>query len=1189
MTRSSLGLACLWVTLVACSSENRPPDGMGDAAVDVAVPDVAVDTGSDVASMDAASMDVASMDAAPIDVASPDVPSPDAASPDAAPADVICASGQTGCAGTCVDTRVDARNCGTCGTACPSGQACMAGRCSPTCEGARVTCAVGTGMACFDLQTDANHCGTCETLCPTGQVCAGGRCGCATGERLCGASCVDTATDNGHCGGCGRACPSGQLCTAGACACPAGAVLCGGACTATDADTANCGACGNRCPSGQFCTRGRCSVTCDAPRTVCGSGASLACADTRTDPARCGGCDTACPARANAATTCASGACGFACDAGHGDCDGNPSNGCEADTRASASNCGACGRACAPPPNAAAACAAGVCGFVCNPGFADCDGNPSNGCEVDTRASVSNCGACGNACPGRSNGAAACAAGACGVTCNAGFADCDGAVATGCEVDVRASASHCGACGRACAAGEACVGGSCGMLCGNGAVDPGELCDTTIAAGRAGACPTACNDGAACTADRLVGGGTCAARCEAPAITTCGGADGCCPAGCTMLGDVDCAPRCGNGAVEAGEACDTAIAPGMPGACPSACSAPMACTSVRLSGGGTCAARCDSTVITTCAASDGCCPTGCDPRSDNDCTSCNVCHAGEVGCSPAGLVRSCTYTGGCWVWNAGTACATGLSCSAGRCAAGSVTISTNTELCGDLYYTGDFIVQGGAVVSCATGDLTIHARTISVDPASSITVAATSTRPSGGSATYVTAGGGYGTAGGAGTHPCYSSNSVSGGPPYGSPYNADVEPGGAGGSGSSPGGGALRLYASASVSLGGRLQATGVRNGSGGGILVASPQVEVLSTGRVAVAGGGGGGPGGTCTYCYPPPNYNYAYTCGTGGAGGFGRVKILYGDRYTNMGMVDAPTPAYVAAALPPTVTSTTHPDPARYYNDEFADFRVAWTTPFPGVMGYWYALSQDANFQLTPAVGTFTTDLAVTFPRSRFTTAGDWYFYIVSVDASARTSTVASRFRMRINTTTPTMTSSSHPVQTTWYPGTTVTATWALPAVTPTNSFSGTVWYRVDQSSSTPPGRAAEGWTLATRPDLLLQRDYTGTLFRNGAYYIHFAAEDTEGNLTRTSSAYRVQFGPEPARTTFFGYVNDAAGARVAGASVRLEPYGLTATTDATGYFIFRDIYALTYAMTVTRGAASLGSATIDATMSPYTFRAP
>jgi hypothetical protein len=47
-----------------------------------------------------------------------------------------------------------------------------------------------------------------------------------------------------------------------------------------------------------------------------------------------------------------------------------------------------------------------VARLVCPTGRGDCDGDPSNGCETDLSADASNCRACGHACSG-SEGAAA--------------------------------------------------------------------------------------------------------------------------------------------------------------------------------------------------------------------------------------------------------------------------------------------------------------------------------------------------------------------------------------------------------------------------------------------------------------------------------------------------------------------------------------------------------------------------------------------------------------------------------------------------------------------------------------------------------------------------------------------------------------------------------------------------------------
>lgn len=174
----------------------------------------------------------------------------------------------------------------------------------------------------------------------------------------------------------------------------------------------------------------------------------------------------------------------------------------------------------------------------------------------------------------------------------------------------------------------------CNRICGNGVVEPGEYCDPPSL------CPTSCDDQDACTTDTLQGSAAqCTARCVHAAITACVGGDGCCPVGCDATNDNDCSPVCGNGVVEPGEHCDP------PGSCPTDCDDQNPCTNDTLEGeAATCTARCVHAPVTQCQNGDGCCPSGCDATSDNDCSaSCGngVLEPGETCDPPSSCPTAC--------------------------------------------------------------------------------------------------------------------------------------------------------------------------------------------------------------------------------------------------------------------------------------------------------------------------------------------------------------------------------------------------------------------------------------------------------------------------------------------------------------------------------------------------------------------
>ncbi|WP_164012215.1 CARDB domain-containing protein [Pyxidicoccus trucidator] len=79
------------------------------------------------------------------------------------------------------------------------------------------------------------------------------------------------------------------------------------------------------------------------------------------------------------------------CPAGTADCDGNSTNGCEVNLTTDEDHCGACGTTCQDGPYAQGVCTAATCGNTCQPGYYDCDGNTANGCESTYACQATTC------------------------------------------------------------------------------------------------------------------------------------------------------------------------------------------------------------------------------------------------------------------------------------------------------------------------------------------------------------------------------------------------------------------------------------------------------------------------------------------------------------------------------------------------------------------------------------------------------------------------------------------------------------------------------------------------------------------------------------------------------------------------------------------------------------------------------
>lgn len=236
------------------------------------------------------------------------------------------------------------------------------------------------GDECVLVNESREHCGECDNACGVGEVCAAGTCATSCGDELteCSGLCLDLDTNRANCGECGNACASGQVCVDGECelSCAEGQEICDGVCTDTQSSFANCGACGNACEDGQVCSRGACALSCASGLTDC----SGSCVELPYNVNHCTACDAACGPYANAIPSC-NNQCIMTCNEGFEDCNADRVDGCEAELATDEMHCGECGNACSFA-NAATECVAGACVMgECNAGFDDCDGNPANGCE----------------------------------------------------------------------------------------------------------------------------------------------------------------------------------------------------------------------------------------------------------------------------------------------------------------------------------------------------------------------------------------------------------------------------------------------------------------------------------------------------------------------------------------------------------------------------------------------------------------------------------------------------------------------------------------------------------------------------------------------------------------------------------------------------------------------------------------
>lgn len=276
------------------------------------------------------------------------------------------------------DLMTNTTHCGECNRPCNLPNAtpvCNAGVCGiDTCNEGAEDCNMSPADGCeADLDSSPLHCGMCGRSCDVENgsgTCTDGDCAIA----MC-------AMDFDDCN-----------------------MMFDDGCEGSLTETTSCGMCGNDCTAlphidavscvGTMCTIENCDLGFDDCNTMAADGCETP-LDTLTD---CGMCGNACMLPGTATHTCTGGQCRVAtCMPGFGDCNSDDDDGCERALN-TLSDCGMCGRDCALS-RATESCATGTCVIVmCDSLRGDCDMNPTNGCEHDLRFDEDNCGMCGRMC-----------------------------------------------------------------------------------------------------------------------------------------------------------------------------------------------------------------------------------------------------------------------------------------------------------------------------------------------------------------------------------------------------------------------------------------------------------------------------------------------------------------------------------------------------------------------------------------------------------------------------------------------------------------------------------------------------------------------------------------------------------------------------------------------------------------------
>ncbi|PKL91137.1 MAG: hypothetical protein CVV21_10120 [Candidatus Goldiibacteriota bacterium HGW-Goldbacteria-1] len=197
---------------------------------------------------------------------------------------------------------------------------------------------------------------------------------------------------------------------------------------------------------------------------------------------------------------------------------------------------------------------------------------------------------------------------------------------------------------------------------------------------------------------------------------------------------------------------------------------------------------------------------------------------------------------------------------------------------------------------------------------------------------------------------------------------------------------------------------------------------------------------------------------------------------------------------ALPPNISSVTHPDSHKWYNLKKAQFKIMPPEDLSGIEGYYYLI--DTKEKNTPDATAAWTDKDTIF--SSDLKDGEWYLHVTARDKAGNSGQMASHYRINIDTAAkpPAVYSRTHPDQEQWYNNSIPELHWDTP-----EDLSGIegYFYTVDKKHNTVPVKENCEWTTANQVTIQPPED--------GIWYFHIISKDNAGNTGWEAFHYKLK----------------------------------------------------------------------------------